>query len=93
MRKRSKKIFRSKKGVEMTIPVIIAIVLGLTIMVVSLFIIMGRGKTLSKVGACDDACAVSKDQCPDDKPTLGLTPCTTKDGKSGHCCTDLLGGG
>ncbi len=89
-----KRPLRSKKG-DMTIPVIVAIVLGLTIIVLSLFIIMGRGKTMSKVGACPDWCVTQKSDCKEPRPTLGLTPCTFEDPSTkktvhGRCCTDLI---
>lgn len=85
----------------MTIPVIIAIVIGLTIVIISLFIIMGRGKTLQQVGQCkglckqcsaDDAKCPADKRCPKEYPNLGLTPCTAEDGKTqGRCCSNLLG--
>ncbi|MFC1723426.1 hypothetical protein ACFL0V_04775 [Nanoarchaeota archaeon] len=86
-----KKITRKKKA-DMTIGLIIAIAIGLTILVISLYLLTGRGKQLDKVGKCEGKmCIVENEKCPGDTKR-GLTPCKKGD-KSGWCCSDLLSGG
>ena len=87
-----KRLNSSKKG-DMTIGKVVAIVLALAIILVSIFILMDKGKIFAKAGKfIDKECAdcsfgnKCKNPCPEEKPKIGLTPCERTDKTEGHCC-------
>ena len=87
------KLFKSKKGFEMTIPLIIGIVIGLAILAILLYMIMGKGKILSGATSCPaEDCALPGQSCESIGKSgyvKGLIACTKEEGgekKTGRCC-------
>lgn len=80
----------------MTIGKIVAIVLALAVILISLFMLMNKGKSFMKAGDCpDSACgdcsfgSKCKNPCPSDKPRLGLVSCERNDKSEGRCCLEF----
>ena len=85
------KLFKSKKGFEMTIPLLIGIILGLIVLAVMIYLIMGKSKLFSESTTCpEDTCVLGIDPCKDGY-TKGFVACKKTDtatGKktTGRCC-------
>ncbi len=81
----------NKKG-DMSIALIVAIVLGLTIILISIYMIYNKAKIASGAGGCDPSdCATKADKCVGDTK-YSFTPCTMPDGETkGKCCFAIGG--
>jgi hypothetical protein len=79
----------NRKAMEMTLPIIVAIVIGLIIIVISIYVFTGKTKVLSSAGNCEASeCVLSKEDCASGY-VKGFIPCTKEvSGKkeSGRCC-------
>jgi len=84
------KIFKSRKG-DMSVPVIVAIVIGLTLLVIMIYLLWGKSKNLSEAVGCPrEECSANdpRGECPAGQ-TKSYNPCSFKDGdqtKTGRCC-------
>lgn len=84
-------VFRSRKAMEMTVGVVIAIVLGLIIVAILFFGLRSKTNVLSDAGTCSgDRCIIREEPCPEGTEK-GYSSCT-KDGQKGWCCMDSLDG-
>jgi hypothetical protein len=83
----------SKKGMEMTMPLLVTIVIGLVILAIVMYIMWTRSQTFGESTGCSpEDCMTSGEQCPDTKEP-GFVVCSEKDStgkkKTGRCCVDL----
>lgn len=81
---------RSRKG-DMSVPVIIAIVIGLTVLVIMIYLLWGKSRNLSEAVGCPREECSANDPRGECQPgyTKSYTPCSFKDGdvtKTGRCC-------
>ncbi|MFC1742283.1 hypothetical protein ACFL3V_07145 [Nanoarchaeota archaeon] len=77
-----------RKKAEMTFPVIVAIVIGLVILAIFIYMISGKSRDLVSGTSCpDNECSAFKSDgtCPPDKPVKSFTPCKVKK-LPGRCC-------
>jgi len=84
------KILKSRKG-DMSVPVIVAIVIGLTLLVIMVYLLWGKSRNLSEAVGCERSLCSAND--PQGNCAAGYTksytPCSFKDGevtKTGRCC-------
>jgi hypothetical protein len=80
----------SRKGMEMTMPLLITIVIGLVILMVVIYIMWTRSQTFGESTGCSpEDCMTAGEQCADSKEP-GFIACSEKgsDGKKkvGRCC-------
>jgi hypothetical protein len=84
------KLFKSKKGFEMTIPLVISIVIGLAILAILLYMILGKGKIFTGATSCpEEDCALPGKECSNPDYIKGFVACKKDDGgekKTGRCC-------
>lgn len=84
------KLFKSRKGVEMTIPLVIGIVIGLAILAILLYMILGKSKIFSGATSCpEEDCALPGQPCSNPSYVKGFVACTKEEGgekKTGRCC-------
>ena len=83
------KLFKSKKGVEMTLSMVAVIVIILVTIAIILYIIWSRGKTFTSSMSCADDDCISESQCTAEGRESSLLACTkTVDKKivTGRCC-------
>lgn len=83
---------------DMSIAMIVAIVIGLTVILVIIFMFTGKTKMFAKAGTCPGDCALCdygetcEKACPESKPMRGFRHCTVEIGgeeKDGRCCEKI----
>jgi hypothetical protein len=82
----------SKKGVEMTMPLLVTIVIGLVILAIILYVLWTRSQTFTESTGCSpENCITSADTsgCPSGYEP-GFVTCSEKDNagkkRTGRCC-------
>jgi len=83
----------SKKGMEMTMPLLVSIIIGLVILAVILYLIWSRGQIVSASTGCDpELCKTGTETCPSGHD-VGFVACSEEgtDGKKkfGRCCVPM----
>ena len=86
---KNKKILINKKG-EISITMLIFIVLGVVVLVVSIYLIYKGGKSAGAAGDCSGECKAAGESCPSGYYKT-LTSCKTSGDKKGKCCAEELG--